>query len=45
MNPEDLWVRDMETVLSESKEKYSIVEYSKVEGEQFLKFPEYGWNR
>ncbi|MCQ3031995.1 hypothetical protein NLO88_15150 [Pseudomonas syringae] len=43
MKLESQWMRNIECVLSEAKEKYSIIEYSKVEGDQFLKFPELGF--
>ncbi|RMO90725.1 hypothetical protein ALQ33_03556 [Pseudomonas syringae pv. philadelphi] len=42
MIPENELMRKIEDALFEYKEKYSIVEYSKVDEEQFLKLPELG---
>ena len=42
MNPDDYMSRDIVDVLHEFKEEYSLVEYSSLEGDEFLKLPENG---
>ncbi|QEM80901.1 hypothetical protein [Halomonas binhaiensis] len=43
MDPIDLFEKDIMEILSELRESGGVVEYSQVEGDEFLKFPENGF--